>query len=84
MAKPNIENLSKDQLQAKKKSLKVFIGIFIVLIIALFFFIIKDYIDGEELDWSTLTIAICTIGGPVTLYPELKAINDELKIRDEI
>lgn len=76
-----LEDLSKEQLTKKEKSLKVFIGVFIPLIIGLFFFVFRTYFKGEEMDWSILTIAICTLGGPATLYPELKEVQKELKTR---
>ena len=77
-----LEDLSKEQLTNKEKSLKVFIGIFIPLIIGLFYFVLRDYFKGEEMDWSIITIAICTLGGPATLYPELKEVQKELKTRN--
>ncbi len=76
-----LEDLTKEQLTDKEKSLKMFIGIFIPLIIGLFYFVLRDYFKGEEMDWSILTIAICTLGGPATLYPELKEVQKELKTR---
>jgi len=81
MAKEKLEDLSIDQLKKKEKGLKGFILIFIPLIIALFYFIIRDYLNGEEVDWSTVTIGICTLGGPAALYPELKSIQNEIKKR---
>lgn len=81
MAKEKLEELSIEQLTAKAKSLKLFIGIFIPLIIGLFYFVIRNYLDGEELDWAMITIAICTLGGPATLYPELKEVRKEIKAR---
>jgi len=82
MEKAKLKNLSKEQLKNKERSLKIFIGVFIPLIIGLSYPIIQDYLNGVELDWAMVTIAICTLGGPVTLYPELKEIQEELKIRD--
>lgn len=81
MAKEKLKEQSVEQLTAKAKSLKLFIGIFIPLILGLFFFIIREYVNGEELDWAMITIAICTLGGPATLYPELKEVQEELKAR---
>jgi hypothetical protein len=52
------------------------------LIIILFYFPIQDYLIGEKLDWSMITIAICTLGGPATFYPELKEVQNELKTRN--
>lgn len=57
------------------------IGVFIPLIIGLFSFIIMDYFNGEEMDLAILTIAICTLGGPVIIYPELKEVLKEIKAR---
>lgn len=82
MAKESLTEQSIEQLKAKEKSLKVFIGIFIPLILGLFFFIIRNYVNGEELDWAMITIAICTLGGPATLYPELKEVQKEMKARE--
>jgi hypothetical protein len=82
MEKSKSKNLSKEQLKKKEKSLKLFIGIFIPLIIILFYFPIQDYLIGEKLDWSMITIAICTLGGPATFYPELKEVQNELKTRN--
>jgi hypothetical protein len=82
MAKENLNELSVEALQKKEKSLKIYIWIFVVLIIALFFFIIRDYFNGEAFDWAIFTIAICTLGGPATLYPELKQIQQELRTRN--
>ncbi len=82
MAKTNLKDLTVEQLRQKERSLKIFIGVFIPLIFALFFFIIQDYLSGEEFDWSMITIAICTLGGPVTIYPELKEVQEELNTRN--
>lgn len=81
MAKEKLKEQSIDELKKKEKGLKTFIGIFIPLIIGLFFFVIRDYLQGEEMDWSILTIAICTLGGPATLYPQLKEVQKELMTR---
>jgi len=73
--------MSAEQLKAQEKSLKLFIGVFIPLIFFLFYFVLRDYFNGEELDWSILTIAICTLGGPAVLFPELREVQKELKAR---
>lgn len=82
MTKEKLKELSTEQLLKKEKSLKLFIGVFIPLIISLFYFVFRDYFNGEEIDWSILTIAICTLGGPATLYPELKEIQKEIRSRN--
>ena len=82
VTKLNLKTISTEQLQAKEKSLKLFIGIFIPLIICLLFFVVRDYVDGGEFDWTIGVIALCSIlGGPVTLYPQLSAIQQELSSR---
>ncbi len=81
MSKEKLKELPVELLKKKEKSLKMFIGIFIPLIIFLFFFVIRDYFNEEEIDWSMLTIAICTLGGPATLYPELKEMQKEIRTR---
>lgn len=81
MAKENLQELSVEQLKKKEKGLKGVIIIFTILIAGLFFSIIRNYLIGEPTDWSILTIAICTLGGPATLYPELKKVQKELKSR---
>lgn len=81
MAKEDLQKLSVKQLKNKEKSHIVIIVIFIPLIIGLFYSLFRDYMRGEELDWAILTIAICTLAGPATVYPELKEIQKELKTR---
>jgi hypothetical protein len=49
--------------------------------IGLFYFLIRNYFNAEEIDWPLLTIAICTLAGPATFYPELKEVQKELKSR---
>ena len=81
MAKEELNDMSAEQLNAKSKGIKVFIGISIALIIGLFYFIFLDYYSGYGIDWAILTIAICTLAVPATLYPELQEIKKELKTR---
>jgi len=81
MAKTKLQDLSIEQLKEKEKGLKIFIGVFIPIILGLFFFVIRDYFKGEEVDSSGLTIAICALGGPAVLYPELKEVQKEIKTR---
>ena len=61
--------------------MKMMIGISIPLIVILFFFVLREYITVKEIDWSIFTIAICTLGIPATLYPELKKVRKELMSR---
>lgn len=81
MEKNTLKDLSKEELQRKEKSLKSLIIICIPVIIILFYYAFRGYFIGKEIDFATLTIAICTIGGPSILYPELKKIQKELYTR---
>lgn len=81
MGKEKLKEQSIEDLQKKAKGLKTLIGIFIPLIVGLFYFVLRDYFKGEEMDWSILTIAICTLGGPASIYPQLKEVQNELKTR---
>jgi len=81
MAKAKLKDLSIEQLKNKERSLKIFIGVFIPFILYFFYSLFQNYLNGEEIDYAVLTIAICTIGGPVTIYPELKAVQKELRSR---
>ncbi len=61
MGKAKLKELTKEQLKSKEKSLKALIIVFIPLIIGLFYFVFSDYFNGKEIDFSILTIAICTL-----------------------
>lgn len=82
MAKQNLTELSTEDLLKKEKGLKTMIGIFIPIIVAISYSVIRDYMDGEGLNWPILTIAICSLAIPLTYYPELKAVREELLARD--
>lgn len=81
MEKEKLKNLSKDQLKKKEGSLKIFIGITTLLIIGLLYFVTRDYFNEGTIDWAILTITICTVSVPVTLYPSLKEVQKELRTR---
>lgn len=83
MKKEALEKLTTKELEKKAKSHKTLIGIFIPLIIALFFFVIRDYFKNDEMEISSLTIAICTVGGLVSVIPELKKVQEVLKERNQ-
>ncbi len=82
MKKEKLIKLSKQELLEKEKSTKVFIGIYIPIILGLFYFSLRDYFNGDEVEMPSLIIAICAVGGMVTLFPTLKAIQNELKERE--
>jgi len=81
MEKDKLKELTAAELQSKSNSLKGIIGLFVFLSLALFFFAIRDYLNGKELDMAIVTIAICTLGGAATVYPQLKEVWEEVKSR---
>ncbi|MEM8523477.1 MAG: hypothetical protein AAGG68_02480 [Bacteroidota bacterium] len=81
MKKEELKELSNEALQKKEKSTKTLIGIFIPIILVLLFFGVRDYLNGEANTPVTI-ITICSIGGMVILFPELKSIREELKDRN--
>lgn len=81
MKKEELQQLTTEELKKKATSHKSLIGIFIPIIIGLFYFVFRDYFRGEEVDMAVLTIAICSIGGAVSVYPELKKVQEVLKER---
>ena len=82
MKKPELEKLTTEQLKQKEKGSKTMIGIFIPIILLLLFFAFRDYFRGEELDMTTITIILCSIGGMVSIFPEVKVIREILKERE--
>ena len=84
MAKKDLKNMTIEELKKKEKDLLVIIWIFAPLIIGLFFSVVMDLIKGNDVDMSILTIAICTLGGPFALYPELKVVREEIKSRNGV
>lgn len=81
MAKIDYTALSKEELVKKEKNLKGLILVFIPIIIGLVYVVVQNYLSGEEMDWAMITIAICSLGGPATFYPQLKEVREELKRR---
>lgn len=81
MNKEELKQLSNEELKKKEKSTKTLIGIFIPIILALLYFGIRDYRNGETNTPITI-ITICSIGGLVSLFPGLKSIQEELGDRN--
>ncbi len=81
MAETDLKKLTKEELEKKVDSLRIFSGVFIFLIVALSFFKVRDIVQGAEIDWATITIIICTIGGFLFVYQELRAVKTELSQR---
>ena len=82
MKKAELQKLTTEELQKKEKGIKTLIFLFIPIILALLYFGFRDYINGENVDMPISIIAICSIGGLVSLFPELKNVQKELKTRN--
>lgn len=81
MNKEELKKLSLEELKKKKKNTKTLMIIFVPLILSLAYFSIEQYVREGQLDWPLTTITICTVGGLVALFPEWKAIQEELNSR---
>ena len=84
MANQDLKALTLDELRKKERELRIFMWIFVPLIIALFYPVVMDLINGDEIDMPILIIAICTVGGQVSIYPDLKKVREEIKIRNGV
>lgn len=78
MENPDLKDLTDEDLKKKAKSLKGILGILTVATVLLLVTTIYDSLNGEELEMSLIIIAICSIGGGVSIYPQLKAVQDEV------
>jgi len=81
MKEKNLKESTNEELKKKEKDLKGLIGVLSVATAFLLFFIIRDSLNGEEIEMSLMIIAICSICGGVSLYPQLKEIKEELASR---
>jgi len=82
MKQTELDKLSKEELFKKEKNTKSLMIIFIALILGLLYFILNDYFNGVELNMSILIITICSIGGLISLFPTLKAIQNKLNEKE--
>ena len=81
MKEAHLKNMTDEDLQKKEKSSKTLIGIFIPLVLALFFFAGRSYLQEEALDLPSFTIAICTLGGLVITWGEWRQVKEEIETR---
>jgi len=81
MEKTKLKDLSEAELKNKSNSLKTIIGIFVFLSLAILFLVIRDYLNGGELEMALVTVSICTLGGAATILPQLKEVREEMKSR---
>jgi len=79
--KSELENLTEAQLEKKLDSLKLMAGILLGLTVALSFFGIRDFLRTEEYDWFSSIIVLCTFGGFVSVYQEVRQIQKVLRGR---
>jgi len=84
MNQSELEKLSQEKLRAKEKSTITLVGIYIVLLLALLFFNIKDYLDDDEINKTSGIITLCAVGGLISILPGLKSIREEVKKRNWI
>ncbi|MEM8907479.1 MAG: hypothetical protein AAGD05_06505 [Bacteroidota bacterium] len=84
MKKTELKSMSTEALKKKEKETKTLIGVFIPIILGLLYFSFRDYFMGEEVDMPILIITLCSIGGMVSLIPELRQVQEEWNNRNEL
>ncbi len=84
MKEVHLKNMTDEDLRKKSKSSGTLTGLLLVLTLALSFFAIRDYLQEEALEWSSLTIAICTLGGLVVTWGEWRQVNAEIEERKKM
>jgi hypothetical protein len=72
-----------EDLRRKLRGKKTLMMVFAPIILGLLYFLIYDIIKGKDLDLPIVIIVITSIGGLVSLFPELNAIQKEIKRRSE-
>ncbi|MEM9835537.1 MAG: hypothetical protein AAF828_03490 [Bacteroidota bacterium] len=80
--KKNLEDFTDEDLKRKAKSHQFMMGLLLALAVALFYFGIMEYVKSDKTDLPNVIIAICTLGGFFSVYPEWRAIKKELKKRE--
>lgn len=78
-----LKKVTSESLAKKLKANKFMIGLLLLLSAVLTFFFVKDYFKSGSFDYAVFTIIICTIGGAASVFPEFKAIKNELKQRNK-
>ena len=81
MKKEKFKELPDEHLENKIKGLKAIGGILMGLTIALSFFTLRNYLNGQELDWASITIILCTLGGFFSVYQDLQEAKKEIRTR---
>jgi len=81
MENKDLSGLTDEDLKNKLKGLRSLSWICLLAAAFLLFFIIRDSLNGNDLETSLLIIAICSIGGGVSLSPQIKEIKAEMERR---
>lgn len=79
MEKEDLKNLTNKELKKKLSGLRALYWLCLLAAVFLLISIIRDSLNGDELETSLLIIAICSIGGGVSLTPQIKEIKAEIK-----
>lgn len=82
MKKEALKKRTGAELRKKAQGIKTLTGIFIPLILGLSYFGLRGYASGEGAGLPVLIIAICSLGGLLSLLPELRAIREEQRARE--
>jgi len=83
MSNKESSELTTEELKKKESGLKALLWICSIAGVFLLGTIIWDSVQGKELESSLLIIAICSIGGGVSLYPQLKEVRTEIHNRTD-
>lgn len=78
MKKSELGSTSDEVLEKSLKQRKTVMGIFIVIILALLYFFLRDLFMGKEMDLPIFIIIITSIGGLLSVFLEYKAVKKEL------
>jgi hypothetical protein len=82
MKKEELKEMTTEELRQKEKSTKYFLLLMVMLTISLLYFVLRNYFTGAEFDMPLFIIALCTLGGLLSLLPNWKAIRSELSSRN--
>ena len=83
MNKSELKDLPLDKLKIKEKNTKTLIGVYIPIILAMLFFLGRDYINGKGIETTFLVITICAFGGFASLLSNLNVIREEVEDRNQ-
>ncbi len=82
MNQEQLKSLPTEELRKKEKGLRTLCWIFVPLTLLLVYFSLEGWLSNGELDLPMFTIAICTLGGLVATWQELRQVGQILRERD--